>query len=259
MRIVSLVPSHSETLVAIGAGDALVGVTRYCLDSPLVATTRARAVGGTKTPDVGLIEELRPDIVVVCDEENRIEDVSEIEALGFSVVAVSPRSVEEAAEAVLLLGSICDRLRQARSLSREIERVLEWARERTAGEEPLDVFVPIWYRPWMTFNDDTYCASVLSATGARNVFSTCRANRSRRYFEVSIEEIEGSGARAALLPTEPFRFSERHRRLLEERLGRAALVDGKALTWYGYRTPHGIRAIAGVVEALRKPEAQRSG
>ncbi|MEZ5204217.1 MAG: helical backbone metal receptor [Acidimicrobiales bacterium] len=88
-RVVSLVPSVTETLVAWGI--VPVGVTRFCEQPELFA------VGGTKTPDLDVIAELDPDLVVVNDEENRSEDAAELEARGIAVHACSPRSVAEVA------------------------------------------------------------------------------------------------------------------------------------------------------------------
>ena len=74
MRVVSLVPSVTETLLAWGVEP--VAVTRFCEQPAL------RAVGGTKDPDIGAIVALAPDLVVVNDEENRREDAEALGAAG---------------------------------------------------------------------------------------------------------------------------------------------------------------------------------
>ncbi len=251
-RVVSLVPSHSETLVAIGAGESLLGVTRYCLASDVVAALGVEAVGGTKNPDIARIISLEPDLVVVCDEENRIEDVRALESAGVEIVSVSPRSVEEAAEGVVRLGEVTGCEEAAERLAEAIRNEAERMRSEVASLPAvascnLRLFCPIWYRPWMTFSSDTYCNSILSLCGAKNVFADAAPDR---YFEVTLEEAGSRGAVAALLPTEPFRFGPRHVAFLEEHIGPSVLVDGSALTWYGARTPYGMRTVRAAVETL---------
>lgn len=269
MRIVSLVPSHTETLVALGVGEELVGVTRYCSASGALSGLRPVVVGGTKDPDVESIVALRPDVVVACDEENRIEDVEELRRAGIHVEAISPRSVLEAAAGVARLGDVVARKAEASRIAESIHRALEELRREVAGSDAVPVFCPIWYRPWMTFSMETYCSSVLRTSGACNVFDTRNTssapgapdggNLSRngpvardRYFETSLEEAVAAGAVAALLPTEPFRFGERHRAMVEAILGPTVIVDGKALTWYGYRTPLGLLHAREAVRRLER-------
>lgn len=269
MRIVSLVPSHTETLAALGVGKELVGVTRYCLASPALSDHRPVVVGGTKDPDIDSIVALQPDVVVACDEENRIEDVQELGSAGIHVEAVSPRSVVEAAAGVVRLGEVVGREAEAWRIAESIYRAMEELQRDVAGSDVVPVFCPIWYRPWMTFGLDTYCSSVLRTAGARNVFddegaiaasgaaeggSFPRNGRGTtpRYFETSPEEALEAGALAALLPTEPFRFGERHRAMVEAILGPTEIVDGKALTWYGYRTPLGLLHVREAVRKLKR-------
>src|SRR5436305_7431130 len=97
MRVVSLVPSATETLVGLGVSP--VACTRFC-DLPGV-----RTVGGTKNPDVDAIVTLEPDLVVVNDEENRIEDARALEARGMRLHSMSPRSVADVGGAVSALAS----------------------------------------------------------------------------------------------------------------------------------------------------------
>src|SRR4051812_49662892 len=87
VRIVSLVPSATETLLALGI--IPIACTRFC-EQPGIAT-----VGGTKDPEVAQISLLEPDLVVVNDEENRIDDVDRLRKLGVAVHEMSPRSVAE--------------------------------------------------------------------------------------------------------------------------------------------------------------------
>src|SRR5262245_51499105 len=91
-RIVSLVPSLTEYLFAIGAGDRVVGVTEYCVE-PAAAVASLPKVRGTKNPDREAILALQPDLVLAAKEENMIRDVRELEAAGISVYVTNIETV----------------------------------------------------------------------------------------------------------------------------------------------------------------------
>ena len=90
-RIISLVPSITETVFALGAGERVVGVTSYCTHPPdgVAGVTR---VGGTKDPEIDTIERLEPDLIIVNDEENRQEDFSALEKRGLPLYVTAPRA-----------------------------------------------------------------------------------------------------------------------------------------------------------------------
>jgi ABC-type Fe3+-hydroxamate transport system substrate-binding protein len=161
------------------------------------------------------------------------------------------RSIESSLRDVRLLGKATGKEEAAASLVARIEASLaELAAARPRA--PVPVYVPIWRRPWMTITKDTYVHSVLAAAGAQNVFGDAEA----RYPERGPDEALEAGARAVLLPTEPYPFHKKEESVLEEleEAGfpreRVHLVDGEALTWYGARAPDGIRAIAASVREL---------
>src|SRR2546423_6400632 len=93
-RIVSLVPSMTETLFAFGLGERVVGVTNYCTQPPEGVATKTR-VGGTKNPDVERIIALRPDLVVVNVEENRKPDADALRAAGLELFVSFPKTVRD--------------------------------------------------------------------------------------------------------------------------------------------------------------------
>src|SRR6516225_5241643 len=98
-RIVSLVPSWTETLFALGLGHAVVGVTRYCVEP--AATSTLPKIGGTKNPDIKAIVELSPDLVIANAEENRREDIEEIRAARVQVFTTYPRKISSAVESII--------------------------------------------------------------------------------------------------------------------------------------------------------------
>lgn len=246
MRVVSLVPSLSETLWHLGVKP--VGITNFCVE-PREMHRGTEKVGGTKDPKVARIRELRPDLVVVNVEENRKPDVDALVAAGLKLHVTDIRTVEDAAREVRALGGAVGRPAEAEALARRIEAAL--AEARAARPAPVRAFVPIWKDPWMTLNGDTYASALLAEAGFANV----AAKLPERYPTVDEAAIRELGAEVALLPTEPYPFAEKHRGDLVAAgipRERCVVVDGQALTWYGWRTPEGLRSLA-EARALTRP------
>jgi len=186
-------------------------------------------VGGTKHVDVDAVVALEPDLVVVNDEENRIEDADALGAQGLLLHSMSPRSVADVGPAVCALAAAID-----------VEPPApfgEWDawQARTRRAMRVSAFVAIWRRPWMSLAADTYGSSLLQHVGIANVF----ADAGDRYPEVALGEVAARAPDLALLPSEPYAFTERHVRELDDALPGvpARLVDGRDLFWWGIRTP----------------------
>jgi len=247
-RLVSLVPSWTETLFAFGLDQSVIGATRFCVH-PRELVAKVEKVGGTKDPDVARIVALRPDLVVCDHEEQRQEDVEALRAAGLQVWLSDVRSVDGSLREIASLGRAVGREDAAAALVERIEAAL--AEIRPAGP-PVPVYCPIWRRPWMTPTRDTYSHHVLAMAGARNVF----ADAPGRYPERAPAQAREAGATAALLPTEPYPFHEKLALAREELVAagfdpaRILVVDGEALTWYGAREPEGLRAVADAVARL---------
>jgi ABC-type Fe3+-hydroxamate transport system substrate-binding protein len=233
-RVVSLVPSATETLLALGVTPA--ACTRFC-EQPGIPH-----VGGTKDPNVAEIALLKPDLVVVNDEENRFEDVDRLRRLGLEVHEMSPRSLAHVGPAVVALAKAVG--------ASPPEPFTEWAAwmggQRHLGRgEPRRAFVPVWRRPWMTLAGDTYGSSLLHLFGYRNVFT----GHGTRYPMVTLEEAAGRKPQVVLLPSEPYPFRERHVPEVEKAIPGipVLLVDGRDLFWWGVRTPEAIHRLAAVL------------
>jgi ABC-type Fe3+-hydroxamate transport system substrate-binding protein len=236
-RIVSLVPSISELLCALGCADRLVGVTRYCTE-PATALRSIARVGGTKNPDLLAITRCAPELVIMNAEENRDADFQALVGAGITVWVSYPRTVRQAVESIRRLGTVLETEAAAQAIVGTIREAL--AVPAAAG---VRVFCPIWRKPWMSFNSDTYASDVLLVSGGLNV---C-AGAERRYPVVDLDTIARADPEVILLPDEPYPFAAGHRATLDPLEGTAAmradrvhLVDGKALSWYGPRTAHGI-------------------
>lgn len=243
-RIVSLVPSTTELLCALGLGDALVGVTVYCVEPREVVRTKTR-VGGEKDPDLATIRGLAPDLVVANIEENRREDVEALRASGVEVFLTYPRSVAESLAMIRELGDVTGATAAARALLAELESLVASVRQRLAGRRPTACFYPIWREPWMTIGHDTYIHDLLATCAGANVF----ADRAR-YPTITLDEVAARAPEVVLLPDEPFRFRRTHLRDFDAyaampavRDGRVQLVDGKRFSWHGPRLAEALRTI----------------
>ncbi|MEO6323701.1 MAG: helical backbone metal receptor [Thermoanaerobaculia bacterium] len=236
MRIVSLCPSITESLIAFGLRDELVGVTRYCIH-PAEAVKGLVRVGGTKNPDLALIRTLAPDVVFLNAEENRREDAEAI-AAEFPIDVSLPRRAAEVPDMLRQLGRRTGRTSEAEHWAALIDAALA---QLSPVPEPVRVAYLIWKDPFMTIGDETYIADLLKLGGGVNVLG----GRGKDYPTVSEDEIIESQPALLLLPDEPFHFREPDRLFWVERLPQASvrLVSGDDFSWHGVRTLRGLQAV----------------
>ncbi|HEU4734977.1 MAG TPA: helical backbone metal receptor [Kofleriaceae bacterium] len=266
VRVVSLVPSDTHSVIALGARDRLVGRTVWC-DVP--EARDVATVGGTKDVDVDAVLALEPDLVIANQEEN---SRAALEALAHRVrVLVSlPRRVDQGiahlARLARILG-VADR-EPARSLVRRgYERV---GAPGAAGRTPSGpaAFVPIWMDPLMTFNADTFGSDVLAWAGIGNAFGDRlrlyplaadlgktaprdAAGRDVRYPRVTFDEVRAREPGLVILPDEPHAFSADDEAVVAEALPgvRIVRVSGRDLFWYGAWTIGALDRLAGQLAA----------
>jgi ABC-type Fe3+-hydroxamate transport system substrate-binding protein len=265
-RIVSLVPSDTYSLFALGAGDRVVGRTRYC-EAPAAAAA-VPVVGGTKDVTAEAVLDLAPDLVVANQEEN-------------------PRPVlERLAGQVPLLVSLPRRVADGLAHLARLARLLRIEREPAVVElvrrgyqalaaapahraEPIPVFAPIWNDPLMTFNADTFGSDLLALAGGRNVFDDRlrlfplaadlgkaapreAAGRDVRYPRIRADEIAPRAPRLVLLPDEPCAFTdEEAARLAEAAAAPTRRCSGKDLFWYGAWSLDGLPRLRALLDAWR--------
>lgn len=226
-RIVSLVPSLTETLLSWGIEP--VGVTRFC------EVEGFPLVGGTKNPDLDAIGRLQPDVVLMDREENRRADAEALEAAGLTVVAVHVRSVADVDPALAQVAAAAGR--DGRPDQSSGIGALEPVPPHQGTEVP--VWVPIWRRPWMTIGAMTYGSSILEQAGFVNVY---RGSPDAYPVVADLDEVRTRAPAVVLAPSEPYNFQEKHRAELEK-VAPVVFVDGKDLFWWGARTPAARRRL----------------
>lgn len=244
-RIVSLVPSTTETLCHLGLADAVVGVTAYCVEPRAVVRTKPR-IGGEKNPDLARIRSLEPDLVVANIEENLREHVETLRAWGIPVWVTYPRTVAEGIRMIRELGRVTGAAERADQLGDELDRLYGEVAAATAARPPTPAFYPIWRAPYMTIGRDTYIHDVLRVCGATNVFG----DRPERYPVVTLEEVAAREPEVIVLPDEPFRFRRAHLAdfapyadVPAVRSGRIHLMSGKPFAWHGPRIGDALRTL----------------
>ena len=230
-------PSLTEA-VALTVPEILVGATDYCTHPASLAVAR---VGGSKYPDLARILALKPDLVLMNAEENRLSDASALSAAGVPIYRTYPLTVDDAlrelGEMLAFLGVAAEPewLRAARAA---------WA-PRSAnlpGNSPLEsdspgllpgnfrdlAVIPVWRKPWIVLGRDTFAGDVLGRLGIDNAFG----DDPQRYPRPSLEEILAREPELIVLPDEPYLFTQDDGPQYFPGV-RHAFVSGRHLTWYG--------------------------
>lgn len=251
MRIVSLCPSLTELVFDLGRGADLVGITEYCVH-PADRVGAIEKVGGTKTPAVDRIVELAPDIVLLNEEENRVEDAQALAHAGVRTLTTFPRDCAGTAEMVRTIADALERRAEGARIADDIESRTRRVVESARGKRAVSFAYLIWRKPWMSVNRDTFAHALLSQAGGTNVFGSLPV----RYPEITLDDLKRAAPELVLLCTEPYPFQQKHVAELAEVTGLAAsrfrIADGEYLSWHGSRTPTGIEYAGRLIELARK-------
>lgn len=246
-RIVSLVPSLTEWLFAVGAGPRVVGITDYCLE-PATALAGLPRLRGTKNPDRAAILALQPDLVLVDQEENRERDVQALTAAGLTVYATAIRSV---ADVPVQLSNLAALLGVSSAAAPGLAAIQATIHEREPAHSPrLNMLCFIWRDPWMAIGATTYADDLLRLAGFNNLAHALPG----RYPRASLEQFMALQPDLILLPSEPYPFSSADfdaftpfgavPAVHQQRL---YLCDGMALTWPGPRTVAAIKTFEALI------------
>lgn len=275
-RVVSLVPSITESLFVLGFGGSVVGVTDYCTE-PKAELGNLVRVGGPQTPNLDMIQSLAPDLVIAGQEETSRESIEAIADSGIQVWLIFPKSVDESMDLLRQIVGLFHTDKPAPQLA-GLQVGIDYARASAESLPQVKVFVPIWAGSdegidwWMTFNQDTYMSDLLSLFGGENVFAGRERvyplaadlgvgeaepaeDRDVRYPRVTAGEIIAAQPELILLPDDPYLFGEKDLELIRYALKdtpavknrRVLRVDGKLLIWYGARLAQALRDLPGII------------
>lgn len=227
-RIVSLVPSQTEFLAALGLEEEVVGITKFCTLPDSWYHTKER-IGGTKNLRIDLIRQLKPDLIIANKEENKLEQIEMLEDR-FPVWASDVVDLPSALAMMQQIGEITGTSAEATKIITAISTGFEDLPPMTAGKSVLYL---IWQQPWMAAGKGTFIDDVLQRMGLVNL----AGHEAQRYPVIPGDKLTGLHPDYVLLSSEPFPFADKHLEALQLRLpdSRIMLVDGKAFSWYGSR------------------------
>jgi ABC-type Fe3+-hydroxamate transport system substrate-binding protein len=280
-RVVSLVPSDTLTVAALGFAGALVGRTDYC-ELPADVVAKLPSVGGTKNPRVDEVCALEPDLVLSNQEENTKSDLEAIAQRGFRVYVAFPKRVADGIAHLAKLARIFQAEREGRDLVKRAYEELRAAEEERKRIVPVRTFCPIWMEPLMTIHGATFISDMLDLAGAQNVFADRERRyplaadlgkakplppekvgaRDVRYPRVTMDEVNARVPELVLLPDEPHPFSEADADVFRAQptpaaaRGAVVRINGKDLCWYGARSVEGILRMREVVREWRGGEGE---
>lgn len=244
-RIVSLVPSLTETVCRLGACDRLVARTVYCVE-PRGAINRVPACGGTKNPDLEKILALKPDLALCCEEENKPEHREALADAGVTVHTVMPRVLDDVDTLILDYGTLLDTAAPAARARIDLAEARDVLAVRRPGRERRAVTL-IWKNPWMAVGGGNHIDGMMRELGLINVLAERPG-----YPEIDPDDLATLDVDLILLPDEPWRFGGRDANELVA-AGAAPVArcfDGKDLSWYGTWTAGGLRRLGDILERL---------
>ncbi|MCX6619423.1 MAG: cobalamin-binding protein [Acidobacteria bacterium] len=193
-RIVSLAPSLTETLFALGLGERVVGVTDYC-DYPAEARSKTR-VGGIINPSVEAIVSLAPDLVLITREGNRRETMEALERLGVPVFAVNTNELADVFRTIRHLGELAGVPERGRRLAADLERQSAAIAEAIRPYPARRVLFLVWLQPVVSVGRNSFIEGLLQRSGAESIAEAS----AQPWPHLSIEEILRSEPEFILIP-----------------------------------------------------------
>lgn len=168
-RIISLAPSNTEILFALGLDDRVVGVTEYC-NYPEAATGKPK-VGGFSTVDIEKVVSLEPDLVLATRIHGKTV-IPALEELGLTVVALTPSSLDDVLNSITLVGRLTGQRKESsqlvNSLRTRIENVASKTRNLPPNQRPRVLYLT-WHDPLMTAGTGTLADDIISKAGGQNI------------------------------------------------------------------------------------------
>jgi len=254
-RILSLVPSISELLVALGLAPLMVGRTGFCIH-PAEVMAGLPKVGGTKDVKLDKVRQLAPTHLIVNMDENRRETVDALRDVVPYVLVTHPNAPEDNLQLLAQLSGVFGHWpgvqAKADALALELQSALgelrdrEWAAQR--------VLYLIWRDPWMTVARDTYIARMLAEVGWQTWPPTEGSLvGALRYPKHDGHKTWLKDVQRVLLSSEPYAFDARHLAEAQALCPGAIVqcVDGELLSWYGPRAAQGLRYLRDLALDLR--------
>jgi iron complex transport system substrate-binding protein len=182
VRVVSLAPSLTETVYALGDQDHLVGDTDYC-DYPADAQKKPK-VGGVINPNLEQIAALRPDLVLLSKEGNTLETVRALDTLGIPNYATDVHTIEQIMSSIQRLADVLNVAEAGKALVDSLQQRLDGLQMKLSGVQPKRVLFIVWPEPLMSIGQKTFVADAMRRAGAVSVVDS-----NQDWPQVSLEEL----------------------------------------------------------------------
>jgi iron complex transport system substrate-binding protein len=256
-RIVSLVPSVTETIFALGGEARLAGRTDWC-DSP-EATRGKPSVGGMINPSIETIVRLRPDLVVATDEGNREETLVQLRRIGIPTYVVHAHRVAEMLDMVRRVGDLVERREAVGPLVATIEQRIDAVRGRVATRGIPRVLYVLWPEPLIVPGRASHITELIEMAGGRSITGDMGESYVRLSLEAAVARApdviilaDHSNAGTAAGRQSPEKW-QRLTSVPAIQAGRLHSIDLSILHRYGPRVPDGLERLARIIH----PEAFR--
>lgn len=184
-RVVSLAPSVTEMLFAIGAGAQVVGVTQFC-DYPPEASQKAKI--GYANPNIETLVALQPDLIVAPQEYLKPDLIGKLEQLKIPVFILADRMVEDVLAHIQTFGRMLDRSTEATALGMDLRQQIARIKSRTQDAAPVRVLYVLNSEPLITVGPGSYIDQLIGLAGGINVAAKSAAAYPRLSMEVVLQE-----------------------------------------------------------------------
>ncbi|AGB41649.1 ABC-type Fe3+-hydroxamate transport system, periplasmic component [Halobacteroides halobius DSM 5150] len=181
-RIISLAPSNTEILFALGLEDKVVGVTKHA-DYPQAATKKKQV----SSKNLETIIQLKPDLVLAAGITSK-EMVKRLRQLGIKVIGLNPKTIKEIIASISLVGKITGQQKKARKLTTrmqdKINKITETIKEHVSQKQRPEVFYEVWKQPLYTAGPNTFIDNLISLAGGVNIAHDAQSAWPQYSFEV---------------------------------------------------------------------------
>jgi len=181
-RIISLAPSLTETVYALGVDDRLVGDTDFC-DYPAAAQKKPK-VGGVVNPNLEQIAALHPDLVLLTKEGNTLDTVRALDSLGIANYATDAHTVEQILSATQKLADVLNVSAAGKALTSDLQLRLHDLQARLNPVAPKRILFIVWPEPLMSVGRNTFVADALRRAGTVSVVDS-----TQDWPQISLEEV----------------------------------------------------------------------
>jgi iron complex transport system substrate-binding protein len=166
-RVICLMPSVTDTVFALGAGDDVVAISDYT-KYPVEAAKKP-SVGDLIKPSIETIVSLHPDLVIGVQPKGTMDTTVQLERLGIPIFLVNPMGLAGILHSVGTVGAALNRSAQATALVSSLQIRIDAVKARTKGLPAPTVFMPVWYDPITTIGRHAFTTEIIAAAGGRSV------------------------------------------------------------------------------------------